>query len=435
MLVRLWVGRVGTPRGASWGSPRGTSWGRPVRHLGGAPFGGVVPPFADDLGAVDDDAFNLGDFAHYRESDEVARWRAQSHAQLGAALLEAAAPLEALAAVEAPLVVVSRLTNPFVNLALEDYIYNTMPFASATTAHNRLMFYVNLPCVVVGKNQNPWREANVPLLERLGIPLVRRKLGGGAVVHDGGNVNFLFMSSKSEFDRFRFARVVALAVSARARALAVTDRGDIVVAGTALKVSGSAYKMSRGRAYHHGTMLLSLRLEVLRQLLHRDERELGVVDAMTSIESVRSPVANVGMRNEEFIEAVTEAFGARGGAPVRLVVDDKTELPPQVRAEADALAAWSWRFGNTPKFSHRLHSEALGVAVAFSVDKHAIVDAVEVTASPEVQQSFAFLQQVVADGRGKPAAERLPYRGSAVAGFVTNDAVSDWLGMAIDGTV
>ena len=50
--------------------------------------------------------------------------------------------------------------------------------------YNRLMFYKNWPCAVIGKNQNPWKEVNLPLLNSLHIPLVRRRSGGGTVVHD-----------------------------------------------------------------------------------------------------------------------------------------------------------------------------------------------------------------------------------------------------------
>ena len=49
-----------------------------------------------------------------------------------------------------------------------------------------LLFYINGPSVIIGRNQNPWREA-APCT---GLPLYRRASGGGAVYHDEGNLNW-----------------------------------------------------------------------------------------------------------------------------------------------------------------------------------------------------------------------------------------------------
>lgn len=46
-----------------------------------------------------------------------------------------------------------------------------------------LLIYRDKPCVIIGRNQNPWKEVNFPALHRANIPFIRRRSGGGTVYH------------------------------------------------------------------------------------------------------------------------------------------------------------------------------------------------------------------------------------------------------------
>lgn len=455
-------------------------------------FHNIQVPFQDDLSAADNDDFNLLDFQHYQESPDVKKKRLELIEEVeNENILEEGVInppkenpnkilsniLEDYVGLKEPIAFVSKISNPYRNLAIEDHIFNQMPVPKDQGSnYNRLIFYTNSPCVVIGKNQNPWKEVNVPLLNSLHIPLVRRKSGGGTVVHDGGNVNYSFMTTKNNFDRYTFAKIIRDGVNKYEGSkyrLEVNERGDITTEkqqdDVCYKISGSAYKLAKGKSYHHGTMLLNLRLDILKQLLHRDEAKLGIVDAMASVGSVKSKVTNFEMENDKFIELVTNEFQSIYGKPIDygeqsdpdeydqnelfgltdfveanalnkttkvIIIDDDTTLPEYVYETESQLKEWDWKFGGTPRFSHKLMNEKFGFEILFKVDKRAIVREMELTFLPndlrilsedKIKQSFEFLQNMISKGEMK-------YKGSELAGFITNDMISDWLGESIDGT-
>lgn len=97
-------------------------------------------------------------------------------------------------------VFISQSKDIFTNLALEDWLYRNFDF----TNHHVLMLWQNNPCVVIGRHQNPWQEANVAELENItqgGVQLARRNSGGGTVFHDQGNLNMTFFTARNNYNR------------------------------------------------------------------------------------------------------------------------------------------------------------------------------------------------------------------------------------------
>lgn len=230
---------------------------------------------------------------------------------------------------------ISHSHNPFLNLSIEHYLLQKSSPDSTV-----LFLYRNAPCIVIGRNQNPWLEVNFGEVQRLrhlkvapgdtaaasalaserwkNLSLVRRRSGGGAVVHDLDNVNFSVICPPKDFTRDKHSEIVTQAIreiNPRAR---VNERHDIVLDqgnllaeedrpdpmdmhrskfepegdnGPPLKVSGSAYKLTRQRALHHGTCLLTCReISRISSLLKSPARPF--IKAR-GVDSVRSPVGNV----------------------------------------------------------------------------------------------------------------------------------------------
>ena len=244
-------------------------------------------------------------------------------------------------------VYISKSIDPFFNLSVEHYLLQNTPSDSTT-----LFLYINRPCVVIGRNQNPWLEVDLSLLfgrarsvttehgqeeqHHDGISLIRRRSGGGTVYHDRGNVNYSVICPTRDFHRDRSASMVAAALNQLGvRSARVNKRHDLVIdrdesqnggpiidfknhgkrsedvsKGESLKVSGSAYKLTSGRALHHGTCLLSADLSQVRQLLQ--SRGKPYIQAK-GVESVSSPVGNINRSVEAFQAAVVEEFTSRYG--------------------------------------------------------------------------------------------------------------------------
>ena len=433
-------------------------------------FGDIHLPDQENWTAADAEDFNLQDFQEYKESPDVILAKENTLAILekDTSVLEnkqvAVKEIEEYAEAKQPLAMVSQLTDPYLNLAIEDYLFDKMPLPEKKTSlnYNRLFLYANSSCVVIGKNQNPWKEVNLPLLNSLHIPLIRRRSGGGTVVHDLGNLNFAFMTTKSEFDRQKFSSIIRDAVNSSVPEdfkIDLNERGDIVrrLEGIDYKVSGSAYKLSKGKFYHHGTMLLNLRLDILSALLSRDEKKLGIVHS-NAIDSVKSQVTNLGLDRQTIIDIITSAFrgtfansfpsshsAATKTHPVpemdkcdsakALMIDESTSLPDSVYETSDNLKEWAWTYGSTPKFSHEIENEQMGFSITFHIDKEAKIKSYDLHffttdsgSQQRIRHSLQFLDQLISKGD-------MYYTGSSVAGPILDDLVSEWLGHSIDGSI
>lgn len=303
-----------------------------------------------------------------------------------------------------PQAYVSRSTNPWFNLAFEDHLFRTIDPSIPIC-----FLYRNAPCVVVGRNENPWKELNTSAMRSIGLPMVRRRSGGGTVYHDLGNTNYSFHIPRDAFDRRTHAELVSRALNAAPVGLHlsrsdlarvdtgayVNGRNDICVRvqsgfdrhSTAKtkaeadergfeerKVSGSAYKLVNKRAYHHGTMLLSASLGSLGSSLRNDRGDLLVTKGVAS---VPAPVANLSdafpdrkamLSHDVFVQSVVAEFhrtypaASNTASNTRTLEVDESSLDRpelnegrwKLKENFDELQSWTWVFGQTPEFTHRV---------------------------------------------------------------------------------
>src|SRR5690625_3242615 len=177
------------------------------------------------------------------------------------------------------------ITDPMINLAIEEYILEN--FGETDTY---LLFYVNGPSIIIGRNQNTIEEINTDYVEANNIKVVRRLSGGGAVYHDEENLNFSFITKDDgeSFQNFqKFTQPIVDALNERGVPAELQGRNDIAVEGR--KISGNAMFSTRGRMFSHGTLMLNSKIDELTKALKVNKIKIE----SKGIKSIRSRVANI----------------------------------------------------------------------------------------------------------------------------------------------
>jgi lipoate-protein ligase A len=246
------------------------------------------------------------------------------------------------------------ITDPRINLAIEEYALKNLDIDETY-----LLFYINEPSIIIGKNQNTIEEINTEYVESNGIHIVRRLSGGGAVYHDLGNLNFSFITKDDgdSFHNFRkFTEPVVIALQKLGVNAELSGRNDLLAEGR--KISGNAQFSTRGRMFSHGTLLFNSEMDHIVSALKVKKDKIE----SKGIKSIRSRVANI----SEFLTEKISIEEFRG-LILKYIFDGKEEISEYILTEDDwekihelskeRYQNWDWNYGKSPKFnlqhSHR----------------------------------------------------------------------------------
>lgn len=237
--------------------------------------------------------------------------------------------------------------NPFFNLAVEETL-----MLQCGAGECVLYLWQNEKTVVIGRNQDPWRECRVETLEAEGGNLARRKSGGGAVYHDLGNLNFSFLFRQEDYDVKRQLEVIRLALKQLGVEAECSGRNDLTVQDR--KISGSAFYERGDLCCHHGTLMLDVDTEALERYLTVSPAKLET----KGVASVRSRVGNLRewlpeLRTGDLKDALRWAFEdvyELKSEPLPVEALDARDLAERERW----FAAPKWRYGRRLGASHTL---------------------------------------------------------------------------------
>ncbi|MBF8807656.1 MAG: lipoate--protein ligase [Enterococcus lacertideformus] len=244
--------------------------------------------------------------------------------------------------------------DPRINLAIEQYLLQDMPVYEPI-----LLFYINEPSIIIGRNQNTIEEINREYVEQKGIHVVRRLSGGGAVYHDFGNLNFSFIMP-DDGNSFRdFAKVTKPIVQALhelgVSGAELKGRNDLVIDG--MKFSGNAMYATNGRMFAHGTIMFDSDIdEVVNALkVKKDKIE------SKGIKSIRSRVTNIKpflpkdkqkMTTEAFRdEILLKIFGVKTRGEVNTYLLKEEDWLKINEISDQYYRNWEWNYGKSPDFN------------------------------------------------------------------------------------
>ncbi len=173
-------------------------------------------------------------------------------------------------------------TNVYFNLAAEEHLLKNL-------SENIFILYQNEPSVIVGKYQDVRAEINLDFAKENNIKIARRISGGGAVFHDMGNLNLVFIENNPHPDFRKYTTQILEFLSGMGIYTKTDERSSIII--NDLKISGCAQYIYKNRILHHATLLYSADLKKLNAVL--DNYYNPIVSKRTFVKSVKSPVTNL----------------------------------------------------------------------------------------------------------------------------------------------
>ncbi|MDP4280922.1 MAG: lipoate--protein ligase [Bacteroidota bacterium] len=239
-------------------------------------------------------------------------------------------------------------TDPYFNLATEEYVLKEIP-------EDSFMLWRNEPSIIVGKHQNTLAEINVDYVRENHIKVVRRLSGGGAVFHDLGNLNFTFIHHGLHDDLIDFRKYTlpilevlnGLGIDAR-----FEGRNDLTING--MKFSGNAEHVHKNSVLHHGTLLFSSQMTDLSKALKvnplkfRDKAVKSIHSRVTNISNHLLNKMDVLEFADKIQNHVLEKYpDARF---YDLSKEDHERIQDLVK---EKYGTWDWNFGFSPHYNFR----------------------------------------------------------------------------------
>lgn len=234
-----------------------------------------------------------------------------------------------------------RAVSPAMHLALDDVLAREV--AAGRRAPTLRFWEWDRPAIIIGNFQSLKNEVDIEAAARLGVTVVRRVTGGGAMfVEPGSTITYSLYAPAELVDGLSFAESYALLDGWVLKAL--NDMGvDAVykplndIASSKGKIGGAAQKRyAGGMVLHHVTMAYDMDAGKMTEVLRIGREKLsdkGIASAAKRVDPVRS---QTGLDRQTVIARMKETFLAlHGGATGALTQDELAAAEELARTRFD----------------------------------------------------------------------------------------------------
>ncbi len=246
------------------------------------------------------------------------------------------------------LTIINNETDALYNLALEEYVLKHL-----NINEDILLIWQNRDSVVIGKDQNPFREVNCPYTHSNKIPVYRRLTGGETVFTDLGTINYSFIvrNVKESDNRLNiFLNPILDILKGLGVISKLEDNGDLCLEG--LRYSENIQSFHRNKMVHHGVLFFNTDLNKLDQVLE--------VPELNEFEFDKIKIKHRGITNlKEYIQGdlsinqfktiLYNTFIGEDYSEKQYKLDyiDKTKIK---KIAKEKYSSWEWNYGESPDF-------------------------------------------------------------------------------------
>lgn len=234
---------------------------------------------------------------------------------------------------------------PLLHVALDEVLLDAV--ASGRRAPTLRIWEWDLPCVVIGRFQSLANEVDSEAAHALGINVVRRISGGGAMFMEGGNCvtysiyapealvsGMRFQESYAFFDQWVLDALARLGIRAWYEPLndITSDQG---------KIAGSAQARRNGAVLHHTTMAYDIDAEKMLRVLRIGREKMsdkGTPSAAKRVDPLRS---QTGLAREAIITTMIETFRQAHGLASGALTPDELDRAHRLVDEKFGTRTWT----------------------------------------------------------------------------------------------